>query len=479
MYDRRTIGVVVDAGHGGVDGGATGNGLVEKDLNLQAAKYMYQRLTDLGIPAVITRDTDRTLTREERIGTALNSFGRNSDVILISNHINAGGGEGAEIVYALRNSPTLAQMAIDNIGAAGQKIRKIYQRRLPENPSQDYYYIIRDTNPLQSMLVEYGFIDNTRDSSKLRNNLNKYVEGVVKAIADYSNVPYSAPGDIPISDQVYTVQRGDTLYSISRRYNIPVSELKRINNLVSDTLTIGQKLYLVSLQDDIIPSDYITYIVQRGDTLSKIASQFGTDVNTIKNINNLSSNIIQIGQELLIPNEEAIDEPIIDGYQEYIVQKGDSLSKIATIFNTDINTIKTLNNLNSNIILVGQVLKIPNAVDDENNIDDEFSYYTEYVVSRGDSLWEIARQFNTTVDKIIEFNGLTSPNLQIGDVLKIPNGAIDNNIDQNFSLNTYTVQSGDSLWSIARKFNTTVDELKNKNGLTSNLLSIGQQLIIP
>lgn len=437
---------------------------------------MYKRLNELGIPAVITRDTDRTLTRQERINTAVNSFGRNSDVILVSNHINAGNGEGAEIVYALRNSPTLAQMALDNIGAAGQKIRKIYQRRLPENPSQDYYYIIRDTNPLQSMLVEYGFIDNTNDSYKLRNNLNNYVEGVVKAIADYLSVPYSMPGDVPVSDQVYTVRRGDTLYSISRRYNIPVSELKRINNLTSDSLTIGQQIYLVPLQDDIIPSDYITYVVQRGDSLSKIASEFNTDVNTIKRINNLSSNIIQIGQQLLIPTEVIDDEPIIDGYQEYIVQRGDSLSKIATIFNTDINTLKTLNNLTSNTILIGQVLKVPNGVDDD--FDDES--YIEYVVARGDSLWKIARDFNTTVNEIIEFNGLTSPNLQIGDVLKIPNGNSNNNgIDDNFSLNTYTVQRGDSLWSIARNFNTTVDQIKNANGLSSNLLSIGQVLIIP
>ena len=476
MYERRTIGVVVDAGHGGEDPGALGNGLKEKDLNLQAANYMYKRLNELGIPAVITRDTDRTLTRQERINTALNSFGRNSDVILVSNHINAGNGEGAEIVYALRNSPALAQMALDNIGAAGQKMRKIYQRRLPENPNQDYYYIIRDTNPLQSMLVEYGFIDNTNDAAKLRSNLNNYVEGVVKAIADYLNVPYSMPGDVPISDQVYTVKRGDTLYSISRFYNIPVSELKRINNLTSDTLSIGQQLYLVPLQDDIISSDYITYVVQRGDSLSKIASEFNTDINTIKNVNNLSSNIIQIGQQLLIPTDVIDYEPVIDGYQEYIVQRGDSLSKIATIFNTDINTIKTLNNLTSNTILIGQVLKVPNGVDDSSND----LTYTEYMVSRGDSLWKIAKDFNTTVNEIMEFNGLTSANLQIGDVLKIPNrNNYNSGNNDDFSVNNYTVQRGDSLWSIAKNFNTTVDKIKNTNGLSSNLLSVGQVLIIP
>ena len=140
-------------------------------------------------------------------------------------------------------------MAIDNIGAAGQKKRKIYQRRLPENPSKDYYYIIRDTSPLQSILVEYGFIDNANDSNKLKNNLNDYVEGVVKAIADYLNVPYNLPNMVPtMSDQIYVVKNGDTLYSIGRRYNISVDELKRINNLTNNQLSVGQQLYLVPLQ---------------------------------------------------------------------------------------------------------------------------------------------------------------------------------------------------------------------------------------
>jgi D-gamma-glutamyl-meso-diaminopimelic acid endopeptidase CwlS/peptidoglycan endopeptidase LytF/peptidoglycan endopeptidase LytE len=216
--------------------------------------------------------------------------------------------------------------------------------------------------------------------------------------------------------------------------------------------------------------------VQRVDSLSKIASEFNTDVNTIKNVNNLSSNIIQIGQQLLIPTDVIDYEPVIDGYQEYIVQRGDSLSKIATIFNTDINTIKTLNNLTSNTILIGQVLKVPNGVDDSSND----LTYTEYIVSRGDSLWKIAKDFNTTVNEIMELNGLTSANLQIGDVLKIPNrNNYNSGNNDDFSVNNYTVQRGDSLWSIAKNFNTTVDEIKNANGLSSNLLSVGQVLIIP
>lgn len=89
--------VIVDAGHGGSDPGAIGNGLQEKDLNLKAAEYMFERLTQLGIPAVITRSTDESLpknARIQRIQEIIRESGDPSNIILISNHINAGGGDG-------------------------------------------------------------------------------------------------------------------------------------------------------------------------------------------------------------------------------------------------------------------------------------------------------------------------------------------------------------------------------------------------
>ena len=61
-------------------------------------------------------------------------------------------------------------MALNNIGEAGQIKRKAYQRRLPENPNRDYYYILRETGNVEPILVEYGFIDNAKDANKLKNN---------------------------------------------------------------------------------------------------------------------------------------------------------------------------------------------------------------------------------------------------------------------------------------------------------------------
>lgn len=92
MNNNEFVGVIVDAGHGGSDPGAIGNNLFEKDLNLRAAQYMYKRLQELNIPSVIIRDSDETLPKNERIEKVLEAYNNSNNTILISNHINAGGG---------------------------------------------------------------------------------------------------------------------------------------------------------------------------------------------------------------------------------------------------------------------------------------------------------------------------------------------------------------------------------------------------
>lgn len=93
MNDKYKI--VIDPGHGGSDSGAVGNGIVEKDLTLKISKYMYDRFKELGIPVKITRDDDSTLDPNSRPKKVLEQFGNGRNVIVISNHINAGGGDGS------------------------------------------------------------------------------------------------------------------------------------------------------------------------------------------------------------------------------------------------------------------------------------------------------------------------------------------------------------------------------------------------
>lgn len=454
--DRAVRKVIIDPGHGGTDSGATGNNLLEKDYNLLISKYMYDRFKELGIPVAITRDSDTTLSPTDRVNTILNKFGNSSDVILISNHVNSGGGEGAEVIYALRNRDTLAKRILENIGATGQETRKYYQRRLPSDTSKDYYFIHRNTGNLEPLIVEYGFIDSTKDVEFLKENYKELAEAVISAVANYIGVPYTPPEGI--TTNTYVVQKGDSLYSIANKLGTTVSELKKENNLTTNTLQIGQVLRIPT--KEIYEGEENIYIVKKGDTLYSIAAANNTTVDELKKANNLTSNILSTGQLLKIPSALLPEST-------YIVKKGDSLYSIANKYNTTVDELKRINNLTSNILSIGQVLKLPS--DKVSDVEKEENTIS-YTVQKGDSLYSIARKYSTTIDKIKDLNNLTTNLLSIGQVLLIPT---DTNLET-----TYTVQKGDSLYSIAKKYDTTVDRLKQLNNLKSNLLSIGQILIV-
>lgn len=404
-------GVIVDAGHGGIDSGAVGNGLLEKDLNLKISKYIYNRLTELGIPAKMTREEDIYLPKNERVQKVLSLYNNSPNTILIANHMNAGGAEGAEVVYSLKNNSTLADIVLKNLGEAGQIKRKTYQRRLPENPNKDYYYILRETGNTEPILIEYGFIDNVKDSNKLKSNINNYGEAVVKAITEYIGYPYKEPNnneEIIPAEEYYIVQKGDTLYSISRKFNIPINTLKQINNLQDNNLSIGQKIYLTDFNKN---NNSKTYIVQRGDTLYAIAKKYNIPLERLKVINGLTDNILQIGQMLIIENEkdENINqEEIIDEeFAIYEVSKGDSLWKIATAYNISVPQLIEKNNLTDLTLQIGQKLLVPKTEE------------KTYTVQKGDTLWSIAKKYEITVDQLKEKNNLTENLLSVGQVLKI------------------------------------------------------------
>lgn len=263
-----------------------------------------------------------------------------------------------------------------------------------------------------------------------------------------------------------------------------------------------------------------TYSVVAGDSLSKIAKEFGTTVNAIKEFNHLTSDMIFVGQTLLIPNgqdsgeaepvdatpdstTEEVKTPISDDDNQnelplpgnviveestqtgnvrddatdneantYIVSPGDSLSVIAKKFNTTINTLKEVNNLSTNTIYVGQQLIIPVEIASE---DVESASFT-YTVVAGDSLSVIAKRYNTSVQAIKHANNLTGDTIYIGQRLTIP---LAEEKGEEQTLINYTVVSGDSLSEIAKRFNTSVNEIKRMNNLKSDLILVGQVLKIP
>lgn len=389
--------IVIDAGHGGEDSGALGNGITEKNMTLAISEYMYDRFRELGIPVKLTRNSDETVNPTDRVNRILDAFGNDKDVIVISNHINAGGGEGAEVIYALRNNNELSDLVLEEIGKEGQVLRKAYQRRLPSNTSKDYYFIHRNTGITEPIIVEYGFLDTEADANRLKNNYERYAEAVVRAVSEYIG--------LPSTQNTYTVKKGDSLWSIAKKYNTTVEQLKAANNLTSNLLNIGQVLKIPQTEVPVEPGDYTVYTVVSGDNLYNIARRYNLDVKDIADYNNLSTTNLSIGQRLLIPTK-TVPTPS-EGYQTYIVKKGDNLYSIANKYNTTVDEIKSLNNLTSNILSINQKLLIPSTK------------ANTYTVKKGDNLYSIARNYNTTVDEIKRKNNLTSNILSIGQVLKI------------------------------------------------------------
>ncbi len=249
----------------------------------------------------------------------------------------------------------------------------------------------------------------------------------------------------------HTVQSGDTLWGISRQYQISVDEIRRLNNMADSSLSLGQRLQ-VSVDSPVYgggnsaaaSSPTTTfYTVQAGDSLWGISTKFNVSVNEIKALNNLSSNALSLGQQLRMSGGSSYTAPIVaptiqtnsptivkapvfTPRPSYVVQAGDSMWRVSQKVGVAVNDLKSINNLDSNILRIGQMLYLEEKP-------------------------EVASQ--------------TAP-VQNPQPIQAP------------KVIYHTVVAGDSLYRIAMAFNVSVQDIKESNGLSTNALSLGQRLVI-
>lgn len=226
------------------------------------------------------------------------------------------------------------------------------------------------------------------------------------------------------------------------------------------------------------------YVVQWGDYLFKIARMFDGTVKGLKSLNNLSSDEIYVGQVLELPSPlppqpgRAVPA-LMAGGQYYTVQAGDQLLLIARHFGTTVPDIETANNLTSDAITPGEVLVIPPPLP----TDTPFPPERIYTVRPGDQLGYIAKEYGVTIQQIKTLNGLTSNTIFIGQVLYIPTPAPAPtprplSTPMPAASGVYIVKLGDRLALIADWYGVTVSSIEAANNLSGDTIYIGQGLVI-
>ena len=314
-------------------------------------------------------------------------------------------------------------------------------------------------------------------------------------------------GNTNNSASTYTVRSGDTLYGIALKHNVSVAQIKSWNNLTSDTIYVGQKLKVKNgggnttnppkpttptNNNNNNSSNTKTHTVKRGDTLYGISLQYGVSVAQIKSWNNLSSDTIYVGQKLNVNSQKSTTtnnnnnnnkpKPTTPtGSKTHTVQRGDTLYGIGLRYGVSSNDIKKWNNLTSDMIYVGQKLAINGQSSGNTNQTAKPGTTTNtnastHTVQRGDSLYQIALKYNVSVNDLKVVNGLTSDLIYVGQTLKIPGTTKVAKRQSTNKTKRHEVKSGDSLWSLSKEYNTSVSQIKSWNKLSSDVIYKGQNL---
>ena len=253
--------------------------------------------------------------------------------------------------------------------------------------------------------------------------IQKTVGGNTREEVNIASV--SKPTNSESNIQVHSVNKGESLYNISRRYNISVSDLKSMNNLSSDYIYQGQKLKLID--NGTLPStsnNFAKHSVKRGETLGQIAENYGVLAQQIRNWNNISGSRIYPGQKLLIQSDKAdiVQSSTPKKVEYHTIRKGETLSSIASKYDVSINEIKSWNSIDGVNIKAGDRLALNADMMSKgsNSVKNESSNPIYYNLKKGENLAIVASKFGISVDQIQKLNSNVNPRrLQIGQKIRV------------------------------------------------------------
>lgn len=224
----------------------------------------------------------------------------------------------------------------------------------------------------------------------------------------------------PPGSRAYIIRYGDTLYSIAIRFNTTVDAIMAANPGINPyNLFVGQVICIPGAPPVTCPTGTTAYVIVAGDTLYSIAIRYNTTVNAIIAANpGINPNALQIGQTICVPSV-APPHTCPTGFTTYTIVAGDTLYNIAIRYNTSVDELLRANpGINPNALYIGQVICVPTVTPPPTTCPTGFTTYT---IKSGDTLYSLAIRYNTTVNILLQANpGINPDNLQIGQVICVP-----------------------------------------------------------
>jgi LysM repeat protein len=304
-------------------------------------------------------------------------------------------------------------------------------------------------------------LNQLRQLNKLTNDRIK--PGQILELQSAAHTKPQAPAQqASLKTITYTVRPGDNLTHIAQRFDLYLSQLRRLNNLKNDRIKPGQVLTVqhASTPQKTVqqqaPPKTTTYTVRSGDNLTHIAQRAGLNLADLRRLNNLKNDRIKPGQTLVVSNPTQVDENAVLEPSEYTVRSGDNLSTIAQRFDLSLGFLRQINALSSDHLQPGQKLRLKTPQADAGI----------HIVRSGETLSQIAQYYALELDELRRLNGIEGAKILTGQKLRLKSAPIA----------THIVERGDALWEIARAYNMSVDELKALNQLESNRIYPGQKL---
>ncbi|HSV30725.1 MAG TPA: LysM peptidoglycan-binding domain-containing protein [Atribacteraceae bacterium] len=316
------------------------------------------------------------------------------------------------------------------------------------------------------------------------------------------NIEISGVGAGAASSFTYTIKPGDSLWEISRHYNVSLRALLDANGFTDQTiLRVGQVITIPvtsaatgtgqATSRNASVSSMVTYTIKPGDSLWEISRHYNVSLRALLDANGFTDQtILRVGQLIRVPSSSPAASSTSTPASPTIhkVRSGESLWLISRIYGLSLRSIMEANSLNeSSVLRVGMPLSIPvDAEEGTSAVSTSVQAGREsftYTIEPGDSLWEISRKFGVNLQTLMSVNNLgNSSRLQINQILVIPGGQAPRQVADQTSreYEIYRVTAGDSLWSVSRRFRVSLNQLMSVNGLSQNsTIRIGQTLRIP